>query len=109
MPTRININGVITAAADAKISVLDHGFLYGDGVFEGIRVYNGRVSRLEEHLDRLWQGAHTLMLKIPMSRNELRDALFNTLRTNGLKDTYVRLVVTRGVGDLGSGRCARAP
>ncbi|MFQ5828243.1 MAG: branched-chain-amino-acid transaminase [Candidatus Methylomirabilia bacterium] len=95
------IDGMLYPKEEAKVSVLDHGFLYGDGVFEGIRAYNGRVFRLEEHLDRLWQGAQTIMLQIPVSRDELRTALLDTLRVNGLRDAYIRLVVTRGVGDLG--------
>lgn len=95
------IDGRLYPKDEAKVSVLDHGLLYGDGVFEGIRAYGGRVFRLEAHLDRLWAGAQTLMLQIPMSREELRQAVLATLRANGLRDAYIRLVVTRGVGDLG--------
>ncbi|MBI1893546.1 MAG: branched-chain-amino-acid transaminase [Candidatus Rokubacteria bacterium] len=95
------IDGKLYPKEEAKVSVLDHGFLYGDGVFEGIRAYNGRVFRLEQHLDRLWQGARTLMLQIPLSRDALRKAVLWTLRENKLRDAYIRLVVTRGVGDLG--------
>jgi len=95
------IDGKLYPKEEAKVSVLDHGFLYGDGVFEGIRAYNGRVFRLEQHFDRLWQGARTLMLQIPLSRDELRKAVLWTLRENKLRDAYIRLVVTRGVGDLG--------
>lgn len=101
MGLRYWIDGSLYPKEEAKVSVLDHGFLYGDGVFEGIRAYNGRVFRLEEHLDRLWQGAQTIQLQIPLSRDELRAALLETLRVNGLRDAYIRLVVTRGVGDLG--------
>lgn len=95
------IDGKLYPKEEAKVSVLDHGFLYGDGVFEGIRAYSGRVFRLEQHFDRLWQGARTLMLQIPLSRDELRKAVLWTLRENKLRDAYIRLVVTRGVGDLG--------
>ena len=98
---RYYIDGRLYPKEEAKISVLDHGFLYGDGVFEGIRAYNGRVFRLEQHLDRLWQGAKTVMLQIPLSRDELRKAVLWTLRENRLRDAYIRLVVSRGVGDLG--------
>ncbi len=98
---RYYIDGKLYSKDEAKVSVLDHGFLYGDGVFEGIRAYNGRVFRLEQHLDRLWQGAKTIMLQIPLSREELRKAVVWTLRENKLRDAYIRLVVTRGVGDLG--------
>ena len=98
---RYYIDGKLYPKDEAKVSVLDHGFLYGDGVFEGIRAYNGRVFRLEQHLDRLWQGAKTIMLQIPLSREELRKAVLWTLRENKLWDAYIRLVVTRGVGDLG--------
>ena len=95
------IDGTLYPKDEAKISVLDHGFLYGDGVFEGIRAYGGRVFRLDQHLDRLWAGARTLMLEIPLGRDELRQAVLATLRANGLRDAYIRLVVSRGVGDLG--------
>ena len=98
---RYYIDGTLYQKEEARISVLDHGFLYGDGVFEGIRAYNGRVFRLEQHLDRLWQGAKTIMLQIPLSRDELRKAVLWTLRENKLRDAYIRLVITRGVGDLG--------
>lgn len=95
------IDGTLYPKEEAKISVLDHGFLYGDGVFEGVRAYGGRVFRLDQHLDRLWAGARTLMLEIPLSREELKRAVLATLRANGLRDAYIRLVVSRGVGDLG--------
>lgn len=95
------IDGTLYPKDEAKISVLDHGLLYGDGVFEGIRAYGGRVFRLDEHLERLWAGAKAIMLQIPMGREELKQAVLATLRANGLRDAYIRLVVTRGVGDLG--------
>lgn len=86
---------------EAKISVYDHGFLYGDGVFEGIRVYDGYVFKLEEHLNRLYNSAKSIALKIPLSKKEFREAILETIRRNNLKDAYVRVVVTRGYGDLG--------
>jgi branched-chain amino acid aminotransferase len=98
---KIYIDGQMFNEADAKISVFDHGLLYGDGVFEGIRFYNGRVFKLAEHIDRLWDSARALCLEIPQSKAELTAALLATIRENGLRDGYVRLVVTRGVGDLG--------
>src|SRR6185503_8566034 len=79
----------------------DHGLLYGDGVFEGIRTYDGRVFRLDEHLDRLEQSAKSILLKLPMSRKQLHEATLETCRQNNLQSGYVRLVVTRGVGSLG--------
>jgi branched-chain amino acid aminotransferase len=85
----------------AKISVYDHGFLYGDGVFEGIREYNGVVFKLKEHIDRLYRSAHAIMLKIPMSKDDLIKAVVKTLQKNGMKDSYIRLIVSRGIGDLG--------
>ncbi len=87
--------------SEAKISVYDHGLLYGDGVFEGIRAYNGIVFKLKEHIDRLYRSAHSMMLKIPKTKSEMTKAVLETLRKNNLKDAYIRLVVTRGVGDLG--------
>src|SRR5262249_12897719 len=87
-----------------------HGLLYGDGVFEGIRSYNGLIFKCKEHLDRLYESAHTLMLTIPMSKEKLEKAMIETLRANKLKDAYIRLVVTRGPGDLGLDprKCAKA-
>src|SRR5213594_3568155 len=99
--SRIYIDGKFYAQADAKISVFDHGLLYGDGIFEGIRFYNGRVFRLEEHLERLWDSARSICLKIPMTREEMTEALLETIRQNHLRDGYIRLLVTRGVGNLG--------
>ena len=98
---KIYIDGKFYSEADAKVSVFDHGLLYGDGVFEGIRFYNDRVFRLEEHLDRLWASAHSICLEVPMTRREMTEALLNTIRQNNLHDGYIRLVVTRGVGNLG--------
>ncbi|MFM9032406.1 MAG: branched-chain-amino-acid transaminase [Opitutaceae bacterium] len=98
---KIYLDGKYVDSAEAKVSVFDHGLLYGDGVFEGIRLYGGNVFRLEEHLERLEYSARAIMLKLPLTRAELREATFETCRQNGLKDGYIRLVVTRGVGDLG--------
>jgi branched-chain amino acid aminotransferase len=98
---KIYIDGTFYPEADAKISVFDHGLLYGDGIFEGIRFYNGRVFRLEEHLDRLFDSARAINLAIPMTKQELTEATLNTIRTNELRDGYVRLIITRGVGNLG--------
>src|SRR3954449_10370571 len=98
---KIYIDGKFYSEADAKVSVFDHGLLYGDGVFEGIRFYNGRVFRLEEHLERLWASARSICLEIPMTRQKMSEALLNTIRENHLRDGYIRLLVTRGVGNLG--------
>ena len=98
---KIYIDGQFLEKDDAKISVFDHGLLYGDGVFEGIRFYNGRVFRFDEHIDRLFDSAKAIWLTIPMDRAALAEATLETIRRNGLRDGYVRLVVTRGVGDLG--------
>jgi branched-chain amino acid aminotransferase len=97
----IYIDGNFFPEVDAKISVFDHGLLYGDGIFEGIRFYNGRVFRLEEHLDRLWDSGRSICLEIPMSQPEMTEALLETIRQNGLREGYIRLIVTRGVGNLG--------
>ena len=101
MNLKIYIDGNFHDQAEAKISVFDHGLLYGDGVFEGIRFYNDRVFRLEEHIDRLWDSARAIALDIPMSKSELVAATLETIRQNDLHDGYVRLIVTRGVGSLG--------
>lgn len=98
---QIYIDGEFFDQAEAKISVFDHGLLYGDGVFEGIRFYNGRVFRMEEHIDRLWESARSICLDIPLAREELDEALLETIRQNDLRDGYIRLIVTRGVGNLG--------
>jgi branched-chain amino acid aminotransferase len=97
----IYIDGEFLPESEAKVSVFDHGLLYGDGVFEGIRFYNGRVFRLEEHHDRLWDSARSICLDIPMSKEEMTEALLETIRQNGLRDGYIRQIVTRGVGNLG--------
>ena len=97
----VYIDGYFLPKSEAKISVYDHGFLYGDGVFEGIRAYNGRVFKLEEHIKRLYHSANSIELSIPMSQEDLKKKILETIRRNGLKDAYVRVVVTRGVGDLG--------
>ena len=97
----VYIDGEYYPKSEAKVSVYDHGFLYGDGVFEGIRSYNGVVFKLKEHIDRLYNSAKAIMLDIPMTKDEMIEAVLETLRKNGLKDAYIRLVVTRGKGDLG--------
>ena len=97
----IYIDGVFCEEQDAKISVFDHGLLYGDGVFEGIRFYNGRVFRLDAHLERLEDSARAICLTLPLSRAEMTHALLETIRKNEMRDGYIRLVVTRGIGDLG--------
>ncbi len=98
---KVYIDGEFYEKEHAKVSVFDHGLLYGDGVFEGIRFYNGRVFRLEEHIDRLYDSARAICLTIPLSKEELTAATVETIRRNELRDGYVRLVVTRGDGDLG--------
>lgn len=98
---KIYINGKYYEKEDAKVSVFDHGFLYGDGVFEGIRSYNCLVFKLKEHIDRLFESAHTIMLVIPMIKEQLTKAVIETLKKNNLKDAYIRLIVSRGEGDLG--------
>src|SRR6266480_7359211 len=98
---KIYIDGKFYSEATAKISVCDNGLLYGDGIFEGIRFYNGRVFRLEEHLARLWDSARSICLEIPMTMRDMTEALLETIRQNDLRDGYIRLLVTRGVGDLG--------
>ena len=98
---KIYIDGKFYSEANAKISVFDHGLLYGDGIFEGIRFYNGRVFRLEEHLHRLWDSARSICLEIPMTMREMTEAVLETIRQNHLRDGYIRLLVTRGIGNLG--------
>lgn len=98
---KVYINGKFYAKEDAKISVFDHGLLYGDGVFEGIRAYNCLVFKLKEHIDRLFESAHTIMLKIPLTKEGMIRAVIACLKENNLKDGYIRVVVTRGEGDLG--------
>lgn len=101
MTLKIYISGTLYDKADAKISVYDHGLLYGDGVFEGMRIYGGKVFRLAEHLERLWNSAKAIWLEIPMTPEELGEAIRQTVAVNGITDGYVRLVVTRGEGTLG--------
>ena len=98
---QVYIDGEFYPKSQAKISVYDHGFLYGDGVFEGIREYNGVVFKLKEHIDRLYRSAHAIMLNIPLTKEDMMKAVVGTLRKNKMKDSYIRLVVSRGVGDLG--------
>jgi branched-chain amino acid aminotransferase len=98
---KIYLDGKMVDKEDAKISVFDHGLLYGDGVFEGIRAYNGRVFKLKEHIDRLYEGAHAMRLQIPKTKAEMTQIVCDTCKINNLYDCYIRLVVTRGVGDLG--------
>ncbi|HVM61690.1 MAG TPA: branched-chain-amino-acid transaminase [Verrucomicrobiae bacterium] len=106
---KIYLDGKYVSDDEAKISVFDHGLLYGDGVFEGIRLYGGRIFRLEQHLDRLFDSAKAIMLPIPMTKEDLIEACCETCRQNKLKDGYIRLVVTRGIGSLGLNpfRCKR--
>jgi branched-chain amino acid aminotransferase len=107
---KIFIDGKLQNEHNAKISVFDHGLLYGDGVFEGIRAYNGRVFKLKEHIDRLFYSAKAILLEIPMTPAELMKATVATIRANKLRDAYIRLVVTRGVGNLGlNPRSCKAP
>jgi len=98
---KVYINGKFYEKSEAKISVFDHGLLYGDGVFEGIRSYNRLVFKLKEHIDRLFESARSIMLEIPLNKENLIKAVILTLKENNLKDAYIRLVVTRGQGDLG--------
>jgi branched-chain amino acid aminotransferase len=97
----IYIDGEFLPKAEAKVSVFDHGLLYGDGVFEGIRSYNGRVFKLDEHLERLYDSAKSIMLQIPIPIETMKEKVLETLRLNHLTEAYIRLIVTRGVGDLG--------
>ena len=98
---KIYLNGEMVDKEKAFISLYDHGLLYGDGVFEGIRTYDGLIFRLKEHIDRLYKSADAIELKIPLTKIEMIDAIIRTLKANSAKDSYIRLVVTRGVGDLG--------
>jgi branched-chain amino acid aminotransferase len=98
---KIFIDGKFYSERDAKISVFDHGLLYGDGVFEGIRAYNGRVFKLNEHIERLFYSAKAILLELPMTHAQLCKATVETIRANKLKDAYIRLIVTRGIGTLG--------
>jgi len=98
---QVYIDGKFFPKSEAKVSVFDHGLLYGDGIFEGIRAYEGVVFKLKEHIDRLYKSAHMIMLDIPITKEEMIQATLETLRKNKMRDSYIRLVVTRGVGDLG--------
>jgi branched-chain amino acid aminotransferase len=101
MDPKVYINGKLFDKSEAKVSVFDHGLLYGDGVFEGIRAYSGRVFRLQQHVDRLYESAKGIHLEIPMPRAAMADAINQTLASNKLTDAYIRVVVTRGAGSLG--------
>jgi len=98
---KVNINGEIFSPENAKISVFDHGLLYGDGVFEGIRFYNGKIFKFDEHIDRLDQSARHILLKLPMSLDEIKHETIKTIKESNMKDGYIRLIVTRGIGTLG--------
>jgi branched-chain amino acid aminotransferase len=97
----IYLDGKFVPKAEAKVSVYDHGFLYGDGVFEGIRAYNGRVFKLKEHVDRLYDSAKAIAMDIPFTKEEMTETILETLRKNNLVDAYIRPIVSRGIGDLG--------
>jgi len=101
MPRLVSMNGRLVPEDEARVSVFDHGLLYGDGVFEGLRAYSGRVFRLREHLERLWASARAICLEIPTTPEQLGRAIEETLAANGLADGYVRVVITRGAGSLG--------
>ena len=101
MEQKIYLDGKFVTRNEAKVSVFDHGLLYGDGVFEGIRTYGGKVFKLREHVERLYESAKAIMLEIPMDKTSMGETIIKTLRENGIEDGYVRVVVTRGEGDLG--------
>ncbi len=101
MGLKVYIDGKLYPKEEAKISVFDHGLLYGDGVFEGIRCYNGNMFKFSEHIDRLYDSANAIALEIPMTKEEIGNAVKDTLDANNMKDSYIRLVVTRGIGKLG--------
>ena len=101
MARKVYINGTLYGKEDAKVSVYDHGFLYGDGVFEGLRSYGGRVFRMEAHIRRLWDSAKAIWLEIPMTQQAMSRAIDDTLKANGIDDGYIRAIVTRGAGTLG--------
>jgi branched-chain amino acid aminotransferase len=98
---KIYLDGQLVNKEDAKVSVFDHGFLYGDGVFEGCRVYNGRIFRLDAHLERLARSSRAILLEWPLSRDELKRAIIDTVRANEMRDGYIRVIISRGPGDLG--------
>jgi len=108
--SKVNINGEIFSPEDAKISVFDHGLLYGDGVFEGIRFYNGRIFKFDEHIDRLDESARHIILTLPMSLDEIKRETIKTIKASGMENGYIRLIVTRGIGTLGISpyTCAKA-
>jgi branched-chain amino acid aminotransferase len=101
MTPKVYISGKLYDKADARISVYDHGLLYGDGVFEGIRIYDGEIFRLREHVDRLYQSARSIRLEIPMSQEQMAEAITDTVTANAKRNGYIRVVVTRGAGYLG--------
>ncbi|MCK8823922.1 branched-chain-amino-acid transaminase [Fuchsiella alkaliacetigena] len=101
MEQKVYLNGEFVDKQEAKVSVWDHGYLYGDGIFEGIRAYNGRIFKFAEHMQRLYESAKAISLNIPLSRAEMEAAVLETLRVNQLEDGYIRLIVSRGIGDLG--------
>lgn len=108
---KIFLSGQMVEKSEAKVSVFDHGFLYGDGVFEGIRAYGCLVFKLKEHIDRLYESAHSIMLEIPMTKKEMISVVVATLKANKLKDAYIRVIVSRGIGDLGldTRKCTEGP
>ncbi|MDR1522682.1 MAG: branched-chain-amino-acid transaminase [Endomicrobium sp.] len=108
---KVYLDGEFVKKEEAKISVFDHGLLYGDGIFEGIRAYNNRVFRLKEHLERLWSSAKAINLTIPITQKEMEKAVIKTLLVNKLSDAYIRLIITRGCGDLGldPNKCTTLP
>jgi len=99
---KVYIDGQLRDEADATISVFDHGLLYGDGVFEGIRMYHNRIFKLREHIERLYWSAKAILLEIPMTPEQMMEACLETCRANGLREGYIRLIVTRGKGTLAS-------
>lgn len=101
MSLLVYMNGQFVNEENAKVSIWDHGYLYGDGIFEGIRAYNGRIFKLYEHLVRLYKSAKSIKLAIPITIDEMEKAVVETCRRNDLKDSYIRLIVSRGAGDLG--------
>jgi branched-chain amino acid aminotransferase len=101
MAPKVYINGKLFDKSEAKISVYDHGLLYGDGVFEGIRIYDGKIFRLKEHVDRLFESARAIKLEIPLSREQMIDAIRKTVEANDKRNGYIRPLVTRGAGGLG--------
>jgi len=106
----VYLNGKFVPRSEAKVSVFDRGYLYGDGVFEGIRGYNGRIFRLDQHLERLYRGARAICLDLPLTPEEFKDVIIETVRRNGLRDCYIRVIVSRGEGDLGlDPRVCRTP